>query len=49
MKDLKKALAGGIPQSNIDKEAIEKLMEIFKKNADAAKNEGAERVERQRV
>ena len=42
-KDLKKALAGGIPQSNIDKEAIEKLMEIFKNNAEVAKNEDAER------
>ena len=45
-KDLRKVIEGGIPQSNIDKEAIEKLMEIFKKNADAHKNEN---VERQRV
>ena len=42
-KDLKKALEGGIPQSNIDKEAIKKLMEIFKNNAEATKNENFER------
>ena len=42
-KDLKTALDGGIPQTNIDKEAIEKLMEIFKKNAEAYKNENVER------
>ena len=49
--DLKTALAGGIPQSNIDKEAIEKLMEIFKNNAEVAKNEDAERqrVQKQRA
>ena len=45
-KDLKKALEGRIPQSNIDKEVIEKLMKIFKKNAEATKNE---EVKRQRV
>ena len=43
VKDFKKAIEGGIPQSNIDKEAIEKLMEIFKMNAYAAKNEDVER------
>ena len=50
-KDLKQALEGGIPQSNIGKEAIEKLMEIFKKNAEAAKNESVEqqRVQKQRA
>ena len=42
-KDLKEALEGRIPQSNIDKETIEKLMEIFKKNAEATKNEDVER------
>ena len=50
-KDLKKTLEGGIPQTNIDKEVIEKLMEIFKNNAEAAKNESAEqqRVQKQRA
>ena len=50
-KDSKKALDGGIPQTNIDKEAIEKLMEIFKKNAEAAKSENAEqqRVQKRRA
>ena len=43
VKDLKKALHGRIPQSNIDKEAIEKLMEFFRKNAEIAKNEIVER------
>ena len=42
-KDLKKAIEGGIPQSNIDKEAIEKLTEILKKNADAVRDENSER------
>ena len=42
-KDLKKAIEGGIPPSNIDKEAIEKLMEIFKKNVDTHQNEDTER------
>ena len=41
-KDLKQALEGRIPQSIIDKEAIEKLMEIFKKNAEATKNQNVE-------
>ena len=36
-KDLKKANKCRIPKSNIDKETIEKLMGIFKKNADATK------------
>ena len=50
-KDLKKALEGRIPQSNIDKEAIEKLMEIFIMNAEATKNENVElqRVQKQRA
>ena len=35
VKDLEKATVGRIPQFNIDEEVIEKLMEIFKTNADA--------------
>ena len=41
-KDLKKAIEGGIPQFKLDKEAIEKPVEIFRKNADAARDENSE-------
>ena len=43
VKDLKKAIEGGIPQSNKDKKKIKKLMEIFKKNADTVRDENSER------
>ena len=42
-KDPKKAIEGGLPQSNMDRETLNKLMDIFKKNANAYKRKDAER------
>ena len=39
-KDLQKAIDGGIPKSNIDRETLDTLMDILKKNVSAYKDKG---------
>ena len=41
VKDQTKAIEGGIPQSNMDRKTLDKLMDIFRTNPNAYKNKDA--------